>query len=48
MPLLDVRGLEKYYGRRKVVNGVTFDVNQGESSSGCLGRTEQAKLRASE
>src|SRR3954451_23676826 len=30
MPLLDVRGLEKYYGRRKVVNGVTFDVNQGE------------------
>ena len=30
MPLLDVRGLEKWYGRRKVVNGVTFDVNQGE------------------
>ncbi len=30
MPLLDVRGLEKFYGRRKVVNGVTFDVNQGE------------------
>ncbi len=30
MPLLDVRGLEKYYGRRKVVDGVTFDVNQGE------------------
>jgi lipopolysaccharide export system ATP-binding protein len=30
MPLLDVRNLEKYYGRRKVVDGVTFDVNQGE------------------
>src|SRR6478736_2711519 len=30
MPLLDVRGLEKFYGRRKVVDGVTFDVNQGE------------------
>ena len=30
MPLLDVVGLEKYYGRRKVVNGVTFNVNQGE------------------
>ncbi len=30
MPLLDVVGLEKYYGRRKVVNGVTFNVNEGE------------------
>jgi lipopolysaccharide export system ATP-binding protein len=30
MPLLDVRNLEKYYGRRKVVDGVSFDVNQGE------------------
>ena len=30
MALLEVRGLEKFYGRRKVVNGVTFDVNQGE------------------
>ena len=30
MPLLDVVGLEKFYGRRKVVNGVTFNVNQGE------------------
>ncbi len=30
MPLLDVIGLEKSYGRRKVVNGVAFDVNQGE------------------
>src|SRR5271156_3709896 len=30
MPLLDVRDLEKYYGRRKVVDGVSFDVNQGE------------------
>src|SRR3954454_11986036 len=30
MALLDVRGLEKFYGRRKVVDGVTFDVNQGE------------------
>jgi lipopolysaccharide export system ATP-binding protein len=30
MALLDVRGLEKFYGRRKVVDGVSFDVNQGE------------------
>ena len=26
MPLLQVRGLEKYYGRRKVVDGVDFEV----------------------
>src|SRR3954447_18856951 len=30
MPLLEVRGLEKWYGRRQVVNGVDFDVAQGE------------------
>ncbi len=30
MPLLDVRGLEKWYGRRQVVNGVDFDVDRGE------------------
>ncbi len=30
MHLLEVRDLEKFYGRRKVVNGVSFDVNQGE------------------
>ncbi len=30
MALLEVRSLEKVYGRRKVVNGVTFDVSQGE------------------
>ena len=30
MALLEVRGLEKWYGRRKVVDGVSFDVNQGE------------------
>lgn len=30
MALLEVRGLEKWYGRRQVVNGVTFDVSQGE------------------
>jgi lipopolysaccharide export system ATP-binding protein len=30
MPLLQVRGLEKWYGRRKVVNGVDYDVEQGE------------------
>ena len=30
MALLEVRGLEKWYGRRQVVNGVDFDVNQGE------------------
>jgi lipopolysaccharide export system ATP-binding protein len=30
MALLEVRGLVKYYGRRKVVDGVSFEVNQGE------------------
>ena len=30
MALLEARGLEKVYGRRKVVNGVDFDVSQGE------------------
>jgi lipopolysaccharide export system ATP-binding protein len=30
MPLLEVRGLVKYYGRRKVVGGVDFEVNAGE------------------
>jgi lipopolysaccharide export system ATP-binding protein len=30
MSLLTVKGLVKYYGRRPVVNGVDFDVNQGE------------------
>ncbi len=30
MPLLQVRGLEKWYGSRKVVNGVDFDVDRGE------------------
>src|ERR1700709_2881675 len=30
MALLEVRGLEKWYGRRQVVNGVSFDVSQGE------------------
>jgi len=30
MPLLEVRGLEKKYGRRQVVNGVSFEVGQGE------------------
>jgi len=30
MALLDVRGLEKWYGRRQVVNGVDFEVNAGE------------------
>jgi lipopolysaccharide export system ATP-binding protein len=30
MPLLQVHGLEKTYGRRKVVNGVGFHVEQGE------------------
>ncbi len=30
MPLLEVRGLVKYYGRRKVVDGVDFNVNAGE------------------
>ena len=30
MPLLQVRGLVKTYGRRRVVDGVDFDVYQGE------------------
>ncbi len=30
MALLEVRDLQKWYGRRQVVNGVTFDVDQGE------------------
>ncbi len=30
MALLESRGLEKWYGRRQVVNGVDFDVSQGE------------------
>ena len=30
MALLEARGLEKWYGRRQVVNGVDFDVSQGE------------------
>jgi lipopolysaccharide export system ATP-binding protein len=30
MPILEVRGLIKYYGRRRVVGGVSFEVNAGE------------------
>ncbi len=30
MPILEVRGLVKFYGRRKVVDGVNFEVNAGE------------------
>jgi lipopolysaccharide export system ATP-binding protein len=30
MPLLQVRGLVKWYGRRKVVDGVNFEVEAGE------------------
>ena len=29
MPLLEVRGLVKSYGRRRVVDGVSFDVSAG-------------------
>ncbi len=30
MPILEVRGLVKFYGRRKVVDGVSFEVEAGE------------------
>src|ERR1700757_3383058 len=30
MALLEARGLVKRYGRRQVVNGVDFDISQGE------------------
>jgi lipopolysaccharide export system ATP-binding protein len=30
MPILEVRGLVKFYGRRKVVDGVNFEVDSGE------------------
>src|ERR1700733_4439632 len=30
MALLEVEGLIKYFGRRRVVNGVSFSVNPGE------------------
>lgn len=30
MPLLEVRGLVKIFGKRRVVDGVSFDVNAGE------------------
>ncbi len=30
MPILEVRGLVKFYGRRKVVDGVNYEVNKGE------------------
>lgn len=30
MPLLEAEGLEKWYGPRKVVDGVSFEVNPGE------------------
>src|SRR5437868_10854553 len=30
MPLLEAEGLEKWYGPRKVVDGVSFEVNAGE------------------
>src|SRR5262249_55657833 len=30
MALLEVRGLEKWYGRRQVVDGVDYEVNRGE------------------
>ncbi len=30
MPILQVQGLVKFYGRRKVVDGVNFEVNKGE------------------
>jgi lipopolysaccharide export system ATP-binding protein len=30
MPILEVRGLQKRYGRRLVVNGVDYEVDQGE------------------
>ncbi len=46
MPLLQVTGLEKWYGRRKVVNGVDYEVDQGEVV-GLLGLTAPARRQAS-
>ncbi len=42
MPILEVQGLIKYYGRRKVVDGVDFDVDVGEVV-GLLGKNGAGK-----
>jgi lipopolysaccharide export system ATP-binding protein len=42
MPLLEVRGLVKSYGRRRVVDGVSFEVSAGEVV-GLLGPTGAGK-----
>ena len=46
MPLLQVSGLEKWYGRRQVVNGVDYEVERGEVV-GLLGPTAPARPPAS-
>src|ERR1700731_2169338 len=45
MPILEVRGLIKFYGRRKVVDGVDFDVDAGEVV-GLLGPNGAGKTKS--
>ena len=46
MALLEAHGLVKFYGKRKVVDGVSYDVNPGEVV-GLLTRTGPARRPAS-
>src|SRR5262249_16886857 len=46
MPILEVQGLVKFYGRRKVVDGVNYEVNKGEVV-GLLGPNGAGKTTSS-
>ncbi len=46
MPLLEARGLVKSYGRRRVVDGVEFEVEPGEIV-GLLGPNGAGKTTSS-